>query len=87
MRFVTPPRGDVVVAVARSVEREADEEAMGQVEEATPGATEPTPTQERDGGVQNGGADEASRAADAVPSETTDQPAEAGEHDAAGGNE
>ncbi|MDF2091287.1 DNA gyrase subunit A [Knoellia sp. 3-2P3] len=85
MRFVTPPRGDVVVAVARSVEREADEEAMGQVAEATP--DEPTSTVERDGGVQNGGADEASRADDAVPSETTDQPAEAGEHDAAGGNE
>ncbi|MDF2145087.1 DNA gyrase subunit A [Knoellia sp. p5-6-4] len=85
MRFVTPPRGDVVVAVARSVEREADEEAMGQVAEATP--DEPTSTVEQDGGVQNGGADEASQAADAVPSETTDQPAEAGEHDAAGGNE
>jgi DNA gyrase subunit A len=77
MRFVTPPRGDVVVAVARSVEREADEEVLGEVESAG----------------------EDTRAVDAVPSLSTDQPdeaveapegdeaPEAGEDDAAGGNE
>lgn len=94
MRFVTPPKGDVVVAVARSVEREADEEVMGHVDELRPEDVrdEVDPTESGDGagesdGVQNGGADEASEAGDAVPSEETDQPAEAGEHDAAGGNE
>ncbi|SES29256.1 DNA gyrase subunit A [Pedococcus cremeus] len=94
MRFVTPPKGDVVVAVARSVEREADEEAMGEVEEVKAedvrdeaGTTGAVEAEAGNGDVQNGGADEAPEAEDAVPSEETDQPAEAGEDDAAGGNE
>ncbi|TQJ48883.1 DNA gyrase subunit A [Phycicoccus sp. SLBN-51] len=94
MRFVTPPKGDVVVAVARSVEREADEEAMGEVEEVKAedvrdevGTTGAAEADVANGDVQNGGADEAPEAGDAVPSEETDQPAEAGEDDAAGGNE
>ena len=83
MRFVTPSKGDVVVAVARSVERGADEEVVGAVEDAVS-------TQSADGDAT---------ASDAVPSESTDQPAEAvdapdgdavaeaGESDGPGGNE
>ena len=83
MRFVTPSKGDVVVAVARSVERGADEEVVGAVEDA----------------VSTQGADGDATASDAVPSESTDLPAEAadapegdttaeaGESDGPGGNE
>lgn len=83
MRFVTPSKGDVVVAVARSVERGADEEVVGAVEDAVS-------TQSADGDAT---------ASDAVPSESTDLPAEAadapegdttaeaGESDGPGGNE
>lgn len=83
MRFVTPSKGDAVVAVARSVERGADEEVVGAVEDA----------------VSTQGADGDATASDAVPSESTDLPAEAadapegdttaeaGESDGPGGNE
>ena len=77
MRFVTPPRGDVVVAVARSVEREADEAAMGEVESAGEDtqAVNAVPSLSTD------------QPDEAVEAPEGDEAPETGEDDAAGGNE
>jgi DNA gyrase subunit A len=89
MRFVTPSKGDVVVAVARSVERAVDD-AVDQQADGHGG--------ERTAGLAQS-ADEAQAGVDAVPSELTDLPveaveapdgapaAEAGESESPGGNE
>jgi DNA gyrase subunit A len=89
MRFVTPSKGDVVVAVARSVERAVDD-AVDQQADGHGG--------ERTAGLAQS-ADEAQAGVDAVPSELTDLPveaveapdgapaAEAGEIESPGGNE
>ena len=77
MRFVTPPKGDVVVAVARSVEREADEEVLGEVESAGEDtqAVDAVPSLSNDQPVE------------AVEAPEGDAAPETGEDDAAGGNE
>jgi DNA gyrase subunit A len=96
MRFVTPARGDVVVAVARSVERAVDEAADEAVQAPAEGQAD-APTGRAGSLAQS--ADEARAGVDAVPSEATDQPVEAveapegapteeaGESDSPGGNE
>jgi DNA gyrase subunit A len=96
MRFVTPAKGDVVVAVARSVERAVDEAVDGPDAASSAGQAD-GPAGQPGGLAQS--ADEAQAGVDAVPSEATDQPAEAveapqgaatedtGESDSPGGNE